>query len=389
MPLSDVVSSDVPVRFRPTDLEIASGVMLGPDDSAGVLPRDTQAKPIEALEDLIRSVLSKPPCFVSFSGGRDSSAVLALASNLARREGLELPVPVTMRFPHAPATDEGDWQEQVVRHLGIDDWVRLALEAELDCVGPVARDALARHGLFWPFNAHFLLPALREAKAGTLITGIFGDQVFSPSWLSRPASVLRGARPRRSDLYLMGLALSPRPLRRAILRHRNPLSFPWLTEEALREMADNWATSQAEHSLSWSRDLDWWWRRRQLHVGLWWLDRLAADMGSRVVHPFGEPEFLAALARKGRGYPNRNAVMETLFSRVLPEQVLHRQSKAEFGQVFFTETARQVVTELDSLYLDDRLVDLHVLRKMWLSNKHDGRTMSLLQAAWLFSIRSS
>ena len=37
---------------------------------------------------------------------------------------------------------------------------------ELDAVGPYARRALARHGLLWPFNAHFHAPMLEQAAGG-------------------------------------------------------------------------------------------------------------------------------------------------------------------------------------------------------------------------------
>src|ERR1700749_707865 len=59
----------------------------------------------EALESVIRPALERSPCLVSFSGGRDSSAVLAAAAALARREGLPLPIPATIVFPAAAATD--------------------------------------------------------------------------------------------------------------------------------------------------------------------------------------------------------------------------------------------------------------------------------------------
>jgi hypothetical protein len=44
------------------------------------------------LEELISPALERPPCVIGFSGGRDSSSLLALATHLARREGLPMPV---------------------------------------------------------------------------------------------------------------------------------------------------------------------------------------------------------------------------------------------------------------------------------------------------------
>ena len=118
-----------------------------------------------ALESAVLRVLQRPPCAVSFSGGRDSSAVLALATHLARREGLPLPIPATNRFPAVESSNETEWQERVVTHLGLDEWVRLEHDDELDCVGSIAQETLGRHGLLWPFNAHFHVPLLRPCPA--------------------------------------------------------------------------------------------------------------------------------------------------------------------------------------------------------------------------------
>ncbi len=45
----------------------------------------------------------------------------------------------------------------MVRHVDVGDWERVPVSAELDVVGPVARAALARHGLVSPFNARTAL----------------------------------------------------------------------------------------------------------------------------------------------------------------------------------------------------------------------------------------
>ena len=103
---------------------------------------------------------------VSFSGGRDSSAVLAGAVNLARREGLPPPIPVTNVFPDVREADEHQWQQHVVRHLGLTEWVRLEHTDEAHLLGPYAQRVMLRHGLAWPFNVHFHLPLL-DAAQGT------------------------------------------------------------------------------------------------------------------------------------------------------------------------------------------------------------------------------
>ena len=72
-------------------------------------------EPSAALERAVLPALLRPPCVVSFSGGRDSSLVLAAAVAVARSEGLAAPIPITVRFPASAESDEQEWQERVVR----------------------------------------------------------------------------------------------------------------------------------------------------------------------------------------------------------------------------------------------------------------------------------
>ncbi|MGH3092626.1 MAG: hypothetical protein ACRDOG_09935, partial [Gaiellaceae bacterium] len=67
-------------------LEIAAGVVFGSERRRS-LPR-TRRSPRHSLEDAVRPALLRPPCAVSFSGGRDSSLVLAVAAHVARSDGL-------------------------------------------------------------------------------------------------------------------------------------------------------------------------------------------------------------------------------------------------------------------------------------------------------------
>jgi asparagine synthase (glutamine-hydrolysing) len=74
--------------FRTTPLALASGVVWGRDPAASPLPPAPPGVTVRAaLEAVMVRALHRPPCVVSFSGGRDSSAVLALATHVARREG--------------------------------------------------------------------------------------------------------------------------------------------------------------------------------------------------------------------------------------------------------------------------------------------------------------
>jgi hypothetical protein len=133
------VSDDALYLMSPE--EITWGYLVGND---GTLPAPTEPPPTPraALEEALLPLVTRPPCGVAFSGGRDSSLVLAIATRLARMHGVPDPVPITRRFPTVAAADETDWQELVVRHLGLREWERIEFHDELDIVGPLAQ----RHG---------------------------------------------------------------------------------------------------------------------------------------------------------------------------------------------------------------------------------------------------
>ncbi len=71
-----------------TDVELATGIVFG---TAPVEPLPSGTG-IDAAPRAARSPSSvHGPCFVSFSGGKDSSVVLAAATRAARRSGLADP----------------------------------------------------------------------------------------------------------------------------------------------------------------------------------------------------------------------------------------------------------------------------------------------------------
>ena len=294
-----------------TPLEVASGLVLG--RAPVQLPPSDGLGPLATLESLVRPALERPPCLVSFSGGRDSSAVLAVAAHVARREGLALPVPATHRFREAEATDEREWQELIVGALGLVDWLRIENTDELDVVGPVATAVLRRHGLLWPANVHFHAPLLEAAAGGSLLTGIGGDEAFSSSKWSRARAVASGhARPELRDPLRLGLALSPARVRRRVLRRRMSGVFGWLRREAYDAVWDAFAAESATEPFGWQSRIRWLGGARYLQVGVESLARLGADAGAQVVHPLADQRFLAALAALPRRerFADRKAAMQ-------------------------------------------------------------------------------
>lgn len=134
--------------------EVACGWVGGFLDGPDIRGAAAGRTPRQALEDVVAQALAAPPCFVAFSGGRDSSLVLAVAVDVARRQGLPAPIAVTERFPGHDATEDEQWQELVIRHLALEEWIRFDATAEVDLLGEHAKASLRRFGLLWPPLAH-------------------------------------------------------------------------------------------------------------------------------------------------------------------------------------------------------------------------------------------
>jgi Asparagine synthase len=373
----------------PSPIELASGIALGeyqdeqplPDVPAGLTPR-------AALEEAVVPALERPPCLVSFSGGRDSSGVLALAAFVARREGLPLPVPTTYRFPGVSEADESSWQELVVRHLGLADWHRTEVTDELELIGPEATAALRRHGVLLPFNCYVHAPLLRQAGGGSFLTGFDGDGLFG-NWRWHRAASVRAlqTRPRPHDLLTLALAAAPRRVRVAwvSLRERLP-PRPWLRPHVEQAISRAWAFERGSEPTSWERRVEWYARRRAVVIPQLSLELLAQEARIRLLHPLVEPRFLAALARVGgpsaRGAP-RAAWMHSLFADLLPERVLARPDKADVGAAHWGERARRFADEWDGSGVDEGVVRIDALREAW--KAREWLSATLLQVAWLAS----
>ncbi|GGC05528.1 hypothetical protein GCM10010972_18410 [Cellulomonas carbonis] len=377
-----------------TPLELAAGLPLGHDPDLVPLAV-TDDGPRAAVEAAVLGALLRPPCVVSFSGGRDSSTVLALAAHVAAREGLAPPVAVTLRFPRLPESDESEWQRQVVDHVGVREWTLLDTTDELDLLGDDARDQIRRHGVLWPPNTHFHQRIAALAAGGSLLTGFAGDEVMSPGspW-DRLAHVQQGqVRPRASDAARRALAASPRAVRRAVLARRpDPTpARPWLRPHAADALRRAKVGAEAELPVRPDDALvDGWWRARYRTVATASLARVGADHDAVVVHPFTEPGVLSALAgaHRVRLPRSRAQALGALVGDLLPAEVLVRRSKAEFGRAFWGPGARDFAHGWDGTGVDSTLVDPDTLHTAWSADRPDGRSFALLQHAWAASARA-
>jgi asparagine synthase (glutamine-hydrolysing) len=368
-------------------LEVCSGVVLGARRS----PRSAPVPPADlsnvrgVLEDLLAPRLESPPCFVSFSGGRDSAALLSLATRLARERGLSDPVPVTVRFDHCPRTDENDWQEMTIDHLGLQRWEILPIGDELDPLGPVATEVLRRHGLFWPPVAHRIAPALEAARGHVLVLGTGGDETFSP-WRPHPARRRLDVRvrPVRRAVKRAAFNLLPERLRiRVSLRRRRDLS--WLRPVALREVERQYRAWLRQRRPSWAEAVRRIPESRNFELTQSIFAAMAHDAEVSLVQPFFDPGFLRAMGESAprRGFPSRAAALELHFGDVLPPPVVERTTKAVFDELHGGRASQAFAQAWDGRGVNPAWVDVEALRREWLSPRPDYRSLTALNAAWL------
>jgi hypothetical protein len=367
-----------------TDLDVASGVVLGTTE-APPWPEET-GEPLDELFDEARKILEWGRCVVAFSGGRDSSAVLATLLHVARRDGFDDPVALTARWPGDAEADESTWQEHVAQELGVRHWEVITPGNDFDLLGPIATQLLRDHGLLWPAPMAALMPMIDAAGDGVLVSGQGGDEVFG-SWTLATA----WARARRGrDLHwslrpVVGAAL-PRAVRvQRALRRSQPYQS-WLTPEASvvqrQALAREYVSVAPLWWPSYLREVG---SERGLGLGGQAQAALCAARGGSFSTPLLAPRFLAALAARGGrlGFGDRTAAMTAVFAPLLSGAVLSRRSKATFGDVFWGPQSRQFAMEWDGKGLDPAWVDAEALRAAWSEPRPVYGAALPLQAAWL------
>ncbi len=395
--------------YRPTDDEVALGHLH--DAGVGEPPvsdaqhragslsrlRDLTREPASrgtaraALEAVLLEHLRRGLCVVTFSGGRDSSALLALTAHVAAREGLPAPIAATHDFPGDPHADEREWQRAVLDHLaGLGtpvEHVQIPSAGDFDLLGETAAAGLREHGLLWSAPVHSLTPMWRLARGGTVLTGQGGDEVVAGQ-RSAPLALLRRRRGRlHRVLPAAAVALAPEAVRAAARRRRERhLPAPgWLTPGGLaRARATDWAGERGR-PLLFADALAAHRRDRGFALGLATSGALAAAAGTVEAHPLLDARFTGALAAEGHpfGFGNRTSTMVRVFDGLLPRAVLHRSTKARFHTPTFGVAARAFAGEWSGDGLDEALVDAAALRACWLSEAPWAGTMLALQAAWL------
>ncbi len=372
---------------RLTPLEVACSWLPG----LGKAPARERSgrSPRAALEDLLleHSVLGAT---VAFSGGRDSSAVLALAVDVARRHGLPDPVPITEVYEDDQASEETQWQELVVRHLRLDDWCRLRIAEDGDLLGPQAQESLLHHGLAWPPAAHVKSQLFAAAAGRVLLTGEGGDEVLSATRNGPVRELVREHRwAGRGHGTALIESIAPVAARRSMMLKRlGDLDHqPWLTTDAKRTHLGALASDLASEPFSRASAIGWLTARRVVRVSTRTRQSVAASHGAMLVDPLLNHDVVGALADLAGiwGWRGRTTALRSLVGDLLPEPVLSRQSKALFNTAYFGPHARSFARQWHGGGLDPGLVHGSALRSEWLSPVPSALSFLPLHAAWLAS----
>lgn len=374
-----------------TPAEIARGYLVGHEGTLPPARPEAPRAPRAALEAAVRRSLERPPCGVAFSGGRDSSAVLAVSTYVARRDGLAEPLPITRVFPDAAATDETDWQEMVIRHLGLTEWQRVRIHDELDLVGPLARPLLVEHGVLWPPTIHGDVPLMEPVRGGSVMDGEGGDEVLGVEGhrVAPLTRLLHGRQRLRWPNVRSALGVvAPRSMRAERIRRRtDAMPLTWLRPATREALIEDHARTQASMPLAYRSSVRMVPQRRTQSL----LARnrrvlaLAYDVEFR--SPLLDADFVHALARAGGffGHVDRAAALTVLVADLLPRGLPERTSKATFGEAFMGRPTREFVASWSGEGLDPEIVDAEELRRLWSSGQRIALTSGLLQQAWLRS----
>ncbi len=336
------------------------------------------------LEAILLDALATAPCHVLFSGGRDSSALLALAVHLARRHGLPEPVPVTVRHPAAPESDETAWQELVLDHLDLREHLVLEFDGQQRLLGEVATAALRRHGPQWPEAVQLHGAVYRHLDPGVVISGEGGDAILDGQRMGAVRDALVLTRPRRRHLRHGLHAARPNVLRRRVVRAQSASISPsWLRPAAAAEYLRR-VTTLSQEPLRWDRATREALRSRPMAVAMANFDAGIAEYGSRPVTPFADVRFADALAAEAGplGWGDRTAIFRRLFHDVLPDRVLSRRSKASFNSTRWGPEERAFARGWDGTGLDPDWVDPAALRAEWLEEDPHPAADYLLHVAW-------
>lgn len=388
MPEARGRSGPKPSLYELEPLELAAGWVFGNGDEPPEV--GIRGSPRDELEVLLLDALQRSPCVVAFSGGRDSSALLATAVDIARRHGLPDPIAVTRRYSDHPDAHETEWQTMVIRHLEVEDWICIEMDDRCDLIGTYARPVLLGHGLVWPFAAYTNLPMFEVARGGAVLTGEGGDSVFGAHRAAVARHLTSGsARQRVRAARLLPALAGPKAVRRRLVRRtleRDDAST-WLRPDARAEILDRLASDEVDQPWRWGKAVRRHPMRRSWRAGCLTIEVLANEYDVTVSHPLFDHRFLAAVASAvhRHGPMSRAEVMTGLFGDLLPASTLSRNTKAAFNTTVVGSASREFIDAWHGDGVDPMLVSPEALQREWRSPRPHAASFGLLQAAWLDS----
>lgn len=380
-------SETIPAWARPTADEICVATMYGRIPGRAPLAPSPVGTVREAIELELLEVLQRGPCVISFSGGRDSSALLAIALHVARREGLPEPVAVTDRYPHVPESLEDDWQRMVIEHLRCTTWEILDHPAGAhEVLSDQTLEWIERLGVLQPFNWATFAGSMQLAAGGTLVTGYGGDEIFTGSLRPYYSALRNRTRPALRRTHTLPFELLPARARARLLRPlTGPAELDWLEPGLRRRLAATEARDIA--GVPWAYDA--------MITGAY-LDRdhqavvestaaLGRELGAAVSHPFASgPVLAAAAAQYGTVHPRGRAIgLRQLVADLLPDAVLTRASKADFTMVALGDLTRERLREWGGVGIDEQRIDRRRMIDELLSDDATAQAFLSLQAGWL------
>jgi asparagine synthase (glutamine-hydrolysing) len=370
--------------------EIALGLALEPDPNHPPfeLSPDTRP-PQQVLEEVLLGALSRSRVAVAFSGGVDSSGLLCLAAHVARTHGLPDPIAVTCRFPEARGSDEREWQELVIAHLRLDDWITIDLYDECDLVGAAAQRGLLAHGVRWPPLLHAEEATLPHVAGAVYVMGNGGDELTFPT-RAGTLQLLASGRLVRDRAAARAIADDLRP-RLARLRRSDDARIPsWVRANAYDRLRPLLRRHPYDEGFRWARVLPHrtsapWALRGNAnltgHIG---------ELGTELLQPLTDRVIASMLGACGRwGPPDRGTAARLLYGDTTPKAVLGRRDKGEFSAAVFGPASRAFVEQWDGSGLPDDLVDAERVLEAWNDPSPIYTSFALLQHAWLMQRRGA
>jgi asparagine synthase (glutamine-hydrolysing) len=293
---------------------------------------------------------------VFFSGGIDSSVILSGAAHVARRDGLPLPVPMTAVYEEHPESDEAFYRDEVARCAGVAPIVVRASAPDAALFRMQADRRAALPDLPADAAGRVVHQRARELDLTTALTGVGGDWLFGGSPLAyadliRRGRLLAAIRRHRLDrrtpdsgwtprgLLTAGMwpALPPRvrarlrPAARRVMRAGPPLWLRLPVPELPQGPVPPRGAAHASADITASLRDGW------IPLSFELFEQTSAEAGCHVSHPLLDRrmlEFALALPedQRRRGTETR-FVLKRAAADLLPEALLRRTTKADFGHV--------------------------------------------------------